>query len=165
MGFNEHGVLSWASCGCWNLTFFTHTQFFKISLPASPPTPDCLQVFSLEWQQSVWEVSSFLVLMTRLAACCSDSAERARESDAPRPFLSRKGTAVGTLCLPVSSCSAIWTTKLSAKIQFCYDYNTENASFMLQAGWNDVISLFARKLWKRENDIHSSTLNSFLRAH
>ena len=37
MGFNEHGVLSWASCGCWNLTFFTHTQFFKISLPASPP--------------------------------------------------------------------------------------------------------------------------------
>ncbi|XP_037655870.1 S-adenosylmethionine mitochondrial carrier protein isoform X2 [Choloepus didactylus] len=31
---------------------------------------DYFQVSSLEWQQSVWEVSSFLVLMTKLAACC-----------------------------------------------------------------------------------------------
>ncbi|XP_036075798.1 S-adenosylmethionine mitochondrial carrier protein isoform X3 [Rousettus aegyptiacus] len=31
---------------------------------------DYLQVSFLEWQQSVWEVSSFLVLTSKLAACC-----------------------------------------------------------------------------------------------
>ncbi|XP_032314018.1 S-adenosylmethionine mitochondrial carrier protein isoform X1 [Camelus ferus] len=44
---------------------------------------DYLQVSSLEWQPSVWEVSSFLVLMTKLAAFCWNLAERGPESDGP----------------------------------------------------------------------------------
>ncbi|KAF3828997.1 hypothetical protein GH733_003261, partial [Mirounga leonina] len=38
---------------------------------------DYLQVSSLEWQPSVWEVSSFLVLMSKPAACSWNLAESA----------------------------------------------------------------------------------------
>ncbi|XP_025312293.1 S-adenosylmethionine mitochondrial carrier protein isoform X6 [Canis lupus familiaris] len=41
---------------------------------------DYLQVSSLERQPSVWEVSSFLVLMSKPAACCWNLAERAPDS-------------------------------------------------------------------------------------
>ncbi|XP_025740496.1 mitochondrial S-adenosylmethionine carrier protein isoform X2 [Callorhinus ursinus] len=41
---------------------------------------DYLQVSSLEWQPSVWEVSSFLVLMSKPAACSWNLAESAPES-------------------------------------------------------------------------------------
>lgn len=54
------------------------------------------------------------------------------------------GPAVRTISLPVSSCSAIGT-KHGAKTQFYSDFDTENASSVLQAGGNDVISLFARE--------------------
>ncbi|KAM7063598.1 mitochondrial S-adenosylmethionine carrier protein isoform 3-T3 [Molossus nigricans] len=46
---------------------------------------DYLQVSSLEWQQSVWEVSSFLVLTIKRTACCWNSAKRAHESHAHVP--------------------------------------------------------------------------------
>ncbi|XP_066899799.1 mitochondrial S-adenosylmethionine carrier protein isoform X3 [Kogia breviceps] len=51
---------------------------------------DYLQGSSLEWQPSVWEVSSFLVLMTRLAAFYWNLAERARESQTAPAF--KKGS-------------------------------------------------------------------------
>nr|XP_031542191.1 S-adenosylmethionine mitochondrial carrier protein isoform X2 [Vicugna pacos] len=51
---------------------------------------DYLQVSSLEWQPSAWEVSSFSVLMTKLAAFCWDLAERGPESEAAPSF--RKGS-------------------------------------------------------------------------
>ena len=82
-GFNERGVLSWASCGCWNLAFFTHTGFKNLS---SCLPPGYLQVSSLGWQPSVWEVSSFLVLTTKLAAFCWNLAESAPESEMAPPF-------------------------------------------------------------------------------
>ncbi|XP_053753452.1 S-adenosylmethionine mitochondrial carrier protein isoform X4 [Panthera pardus] len=69
---------------------------------------DYLQVSSLERQPSVWEASSFLVLMTKPAACYWNLAEGAPESrTAPHAPLSRKGAAVRTGSLPVSSCSPI----------------------------------------------------------
>ncbi|XP_064450079.1 mitochondrial S-adenosylmethionine carrier protein isoform X6 [Mirounga angustirostris] len=53
---------------------------------------DYLQVSSLEWQPSVWEVSSFLVLMSKPAACSWNLAESAPESGTvPQAWLSRKG--------------------------------------------------------------------------
>ncbi|XP_017922489.1 PREDICTED: S-adenosylmethionine mitochondrial carrier protein isoform X1 [Capra hircus] len=45
-----------------------------------------LQVSSLGWQPSVWEVSSFLVLTTKLAAFCWNLAESAPESEMAPPF-------------------------------------------------------------------------------
>uniref|UniRef100_A0A8D1KJD5 Mitochondrial S-adenosylmethionine carrier protein n=1 Tax=Sus scrofa TaxID=9823 RepID=A0A8D1KJD5_PIG len=42
---------------------------------------DYLQVSYPEWQQSVWEVSSFLVLMTELAALSWNLAEKGRDSE------------------------------------------------------------------------------------
>lgn len=51
---------------------------------------DYLQVSSLEWQPSVWEVSSFLVLMTRRAAFCWNLAERVHESQTAPAF--KKGS-------------------------------------------------------------------------
>ncbi|XP_060489706.2 mitochondrial S-adenosylmethionine carrier protein isoform X3 [Panthera onca] len=69
---------------------------------------DYLQVSSLERQPSVWEASSFLVLMTKPAACYWNLAEGAPESrTAPHAPLSRKGAAVRTGSLLASSCSPI----------------------------------------------------------
>nr|XP_035930553.1 S-adenosylmethionine mitochondrial carrier protein isoform X6 [Halichoerus grypus] len=57
---------------------------------------DYLQVSSLEWQPSVWEVSSFLVLMSKPAACSWNLAESALESGTvPQAWLSRKGAPGG----------------------------------------------------------------------
>lgn len=70
--------------------FYTHR--FKRNLSSCLfPSPDYLQVSSLEWQPSVWEVSSFLVLMSKPAACCWKLAERGPEAGTVPPArLSRK---------------------------------------------------------------------------
>lgn len=59
--------------------FYTH-NLKKIFPPAFSPL-DYLQVSYPEWQQSVWEVSSFLVLMTELAALSWNLAEKGRDSE------------------------------------------------------------------------------------
>lgn len=62
----------------------------KKNFPPPSPPKDYLQVSSLEWQPSVWEVSSFLVLMTRRAAFCWNLAERVHESQTAPAF--KKGS-------------------------------------------------------------------------
>ncbi|CAD7666758.1 unnamed protein product [Nyctereutes procyonoides] len=74
------------------------------------PPLDYLQVSSLERQPSVWEVSSFLVLMSKPAACCWNLAGRAPDSrTVPHALLSGKGTPCEQLQSPgsdrASSCS------------------------------------------------------------
>ncbi|KAJ8788213.1 hypothetical protein J1605_005512 [Eschrichtius robustus] len=49
-----------------------------------------------------------------------------------------------------------------AQVQFCSDYDMENAPSVLQAGRDDVIGLVPRV--QREKDVHSGTLNNFLRT-
>ncbi|XP_060058906.1 mitochondrial S-adenosylmethionine carrier protein isoform X5 [Erinaceus europaeus] len=107
-----------------------------------------LQVSFLEWQQSVWEVSSSSVLMTKLAACCWNLAQRVHELEmVPRPLLSRRG---GCCENSYPSGEQLFDHLNRLKSGFA-DCDMEN---VFQAiGWNDIISQFARK---GENGAHRS---------
>ncbi|XP_060058908.1 mitochondrial S-adenosylmethionine carrier protein isoform X7 [Erinaceus europaeus] len=109
---------------------------------------DYLQVSFLEWQQSVWEVSSSSVLMTKLAACCWNLAQRVHELEmVPRPLLSRRG---GCCENSYPSGEQLFDHLNRLKSGFA-DCDMEN---VFQAiGWNDIISQFARK---GENGAHRS---------
>ncbi|EAW65448.1 solute carrier family 25, member 26, isoform CRA_a [Homo sapiens] len=65
---------------------------------------DYLQVSSLEWQPSVWEVSSFWGLMTERTACCWKLAERVLEAETSLTSTSVKRGACSANPLPLSSC-------------------------------------------------------------
>uniref|UniRef100_A0A8C7AU29 Mitochondrial S-adenosylmethionine carrier protein n=1 Tax=Neovison vison TaxID=452646 RepID=A0A8C7AU29_NEOVI len=89
---------------------------------------DYLQVSSLEWQPSAWEVSSFLVLMSKPAACCWKLAERGPEAGmVPSARLSRKRVPWGQPCGP------------PPQAPMCEDGDLgdlENVSSPLSSGWH-----------------------------
>ncbi|XP_040102545.1 S-adenosylmethionine mitochondrial carrier protein isoform X3 [Oryx dammah] len=94
---------------------------------------DYLQVSSLEWQPSVWEVSSFLVLTTKLAVFCWNLAERAPESEMAPPF--KKGPCCGKSFPSSEQLSSHLNNETVREVQSRSGYNMEDTSSALQAGW------------------------------
>ncbi|XP_055413168.1 mitochondrial S-adenosylmethionine carrier protein isoform X2 [Bubalus kerabau] len=103
---------------------------------------DYLQVSSLAWQPSVWEVSSFLVFTTKLAAFCWNLAERAPESEMAPAF--KKGSCCEKSFPSSEQLSSHLNSETQCRVQSRSGYNMEDTSSVLQAGWGDVIGSFAR---------------------
>uniref|UniRef100_A0A4W2IQS2 Mitochondrial S-adenosylmethionine carrier protein n=1 Tax=Bos indicus x Bos taurus TaxID=30522 RepID=A0A4W2IQS2_BOBOX len=103
---------------------------------------DYLQVSSLAWQPSVWEVSSFLVFMTKLAAFCWNLAERAPESEMAPAF--KKGSCCEKSFPSSEQLSSHLNSKTQCGVQSRSGYNMEDMSSVPQAGWGDIIGSFAR---------------------
>uniref|UniRef100_A0AAA9SY03 Mitochondrial S-adenosylmethionine carrier protein n=1 Tax=Bos taurus TaxID=9913 RepID=A0AAA9SY03_BOVIN len=103
---------------------------------------DYLQVSSLAWQPSVWEVSSFLVFTTKLAAFCWNLAERAPESEMAPAF--KKGSCCEKSFPSSEQLSSHLNSKTQCGVQSRSGYNMEDMSSVPQAGWGDIIGSFAR---------------------
>ncbi|XP_070215791.1 mitochondrial S-adenosylmethionine carrier protein isoform X5 [Bos mutus] len=103
---------------------------------------DYLQVSSLAWQPSVWEVSSSLVFTTKLAAFCWNLAERAPESEMAPAF--KKGSCCEKSFPSSEQLSSHLNSKTQCGVQSRSGYNMEDTSSVLQAGWGDIIGSFAR---------------------
>lgn len=120
---------------------------------------DYLQVSSLEWKQLVWEVSYFLVHMTKLAAFCWNLAKRVCEFHGLSSPSFRRGHAV--------SAAPIWQAILQWLSHETQHWNPARWSsheecIFHATGWQEWChQSICQKVKNRENDFHISTSYGF----